>query len=431
MDLPSCTPHRGLSLAAAFNQNCRCVIVDEPALARGLKAALPILNEAAAAPVSGAGMFSATAIFLAREDVDQLSSTITAIERVTAMPAYQARVLSWADSIARIDHGPHGACMGYDFHLDEAGPKLIEINTNAGGLMLNAVLARIARACCSEAQQMAVGCPDPAALVETIIDMFLNEWRSQRDTLELKTIAVVDDHPNSQYLALEFRLFAELFKRHGLHAVIADAASLTLRDSVLYGGDVPIDLVYNRLTDFALSAPQHASLRDAYARGAVVVTPNPRIYALYADKRNLSLLTDRSFLDSLQAPSGTIDRIANGIPQTLLVTPELAPRFWTERRHWFFKPVMGFGGRGAYRGDKLTKRVFEEIVRGGYIAQMRVEPAKRANPEKGSQPLKYDLRCYVYRGEIQLIAARLYQGQTTNFRTPGGGFAPVFYALTD
>jgi hypothetical protein len=27
---------------------------------------------------------------------------------------------------------------------------------------------------------------------------------------------------------------------------------------------------------------------------------------------------------------------------------------------------------------------------------------------------------------VQWIAARLYQGQTTNFRTPGGGFAPVY-----
>jgi hypothetical protein len=26
---------------------------------------------------------------------------------------------------------------------------------------------------------------------------------------------------------------------------------------------------------------------------------------------------------------------------------------------------------------------------------------------------------------VQLLAARLYQGQTTNMRTPGGGFAPV------
>jgi hypothetical protein len=41
--------------------------------------------------------------------------------------------------------------------------------------------------------------------------------------------------------------------------------------------------------------------------------------------------------------------------------------------------------------------------------------------------LKYDVRCFVYAGKIQLLAARLYQGQATNFRTPGGGFAPVFY----
>jgi hypothetical protein len=40
--------------------------------------------------------------------------------------------------------------------------------------------------------------------------------------------------------------------------------------------------------------------------------------------------------------------------------------------------------------------------------------------------MKADLRAYVYQAHVQLLAARLYQGQTTNFRTPGGGFAPVF-----
>ena len=46
---------------------------------------------------------------------------------------------------------------------------------------------------------------------------------------------------------------------------------------------------------------------------------------------------------------------------------------------------------------------------------------------EGAEPqsLKFDVRCYVYDGHIQLVAARLYQGQTTNFRTPGGGFALV------
>jgi hypothetical protein len=40
--------------------------------------------------------------------------------------------------------------------------------------------------------------------------------------------------------------------------------------------------------------------------------------------------------------------------------------------------------------------------------------------------LKLDIRNYIYNGRVQLLAARLYEGQTTNFRTPGGGFAPVF-----
>jgi hypothetical protein len=39
---------------------------------------------------------------------------------------------------------------------------------------------------------------------------------------------------------------------------------------------------------------------------------------------------------------------------------------------------------------------------------------------------KTDVRLFTYDGEILLIAARLYEGQVTNFRTPGGGFAPVF-----
>ena len=45
-----------------------------------------------------------------------------------------------------------------------------------------------------------------------------------------------------------------------------------------------------------------------------------------------------------------------------------------------------------------------------------------------AQALKFDLRAYTYAGDVMWMAARLYQGQTTNFRTPGGGFAPVFSA---
>jgi hypothetical protein len=39
--------------------------------------------------------------------------------------------------------------------------------------------------------------------------------------------------------------------------------------------------------------------------------------------------------------------------------------------------------------------------------------------------LRVDVRNFVHREVTWLRAARLYRGQTTNFRTPGGGFAPV------
>jgi hypothetical protein len=71
--------------------------------------------------------------------------------------------------------------------------------------------------------------------------------------------------------------------------------------------------------------------------------------------------------------------------------------------------------------------VWLEIIRGGYVAQEFAAPGERMVKLDGTpQVRKTDVRLYVYDGQLLLTAARLYQGQTTNFRTPGGGFAPVF-----
>jgi hypothetical protein len=168
-------------------------------------------------------------------------------------------------------------------------------------------------------------------------------------------------------------------------------------------------------------------LREAYLADAVVLTPHPQAHALYADKRNLVALSDEAWL--MEIGVGEEDRqiLAAGIPRTAEVLPEDAASFWASRKQWFFKPAAGYGSKAAYRGDKLTKRVFEDIARGGYVAQALVPPSERRLLVDGvERDLKLDLRCYVYRGEVQLVSARLYQGQTTNFRTPGGGFAAVF-----
>jgi hypothetical protein len=345
---------------------------------------------------------------------------------VVALPEYVERVFSAAPPIARHATAAQGVFLGYDFHLGASGPQLIEINTNAGGGLLNAVLARAQHACCERSECLLPGLLAGDAPEHLFVEMFLDEWRSERGKLPLATVAIVDDAPQTQYLYPEFVLFQRLFERHGLRAVICDAQDLEFRHGRLCHGELAIDLVYNRLTDFALEQPQHIALRESWLAGAIVMTPHPRAHALYADKRNLVVLSNDDLLSSWGVEAETRAVLAATIPRTEAVRAEFAEDYWARRRQLFFKPALGFGSKAAYRGDKLTRRVFDEILAGDYVAQALVPPSLR-HLEVAGQPaeLKLDLRNYVYRGRVQLVSARLWQGQTTNFRTPGGGFAPV------
>jgi hypothetical protein len=239
-------------------------------------------------------------------------------------------------------------------------------------------------------------------------------------------VAIVDDRPHEQYLYPEFLLARRLFAKHGIDAVIADACRLAYQRGRLTVDGQPVDLVYNRLVDFPLERPEHDALRAAYADGAAVVTPNPHVHALYADKRNLTLLCDQVALRSWGLPEEMITDLA-GIPTTVCVSPHNAQQLWDTRKRLFFKPAGGHGSKAVYRGDKVTKGVWAEVIRGEYVAQEFAPPGERMIRLDGApESRKADVRLYVYDGQLLLAAARLYQGQTTNFRTPGGGFAPVF-----
>ena len=131
-----------------------------------------------------------------------------------------------------------------------------------------------------------------AAAVETaFLAMFREEWRLARGAVPLTRIAIVDDSPERQFLYPEFLLFKALFTAAGIETVIADPQELSLCAGCLWRNELRIDLVYNRLTDFALDEPAHAVLRDAWLRDAAVVTPHSYAHALYADKHSSSLST--------------------------------------------------------------------------------------------------------------------------------------------
>jgi hypothetical protein len=407
----------------SLNRDCFCVSLDADALRRAIETdpaahGLHRLIEDRCPHV-----FAALPVFVSRRHVDAMADVIRAVESVAALPAYREAALEWAPVIARFDPGTPGAFMGYDFHLGADGPRLIEINTNAGGALLNTILARAQRACCEDIESLVTGPVPTADLERTFFEMFATEWqRAGRSGLPGR-IAIVDDAPEQQYLYPEFLLFAQLFRRFGVEAAVLDPAELSFAGGLLRDGHGPIDLVYNRLTDFSLDAPAYAALRDAYLSRAAVVTPHPQAHAIHADKRNLSLLTDAVRLRSWGVRESTLDTLLRGIARTEIVSASDSDRLWAARRGLFFKPATGYGSRAAYRGDKLTRRVWADILSGRYVAQELVPPdERRIGPESS---MKSDVRNYVYAGQVQLLAARIYQGQTTNFRTAGGGFAPV------
>lgn len=407
-----------------LNQSCFCITLDRDKLALQL-------DREAGEPGFFKGlteqrphMFSNVPVFLAASALAEMREIVGAIEATAQLPGYRDAVLAWAPKISREDHGPAGALMGYDFHLDDDGPKLIEVNTNAGGAFLNALLASAQKACCGD-----VAIQDEDQLIgsfgERIAAMFLEEWRLQRGSGSPATIAIVDDSPLEQYLYPEFVLARQMLAKHGMDAVIGDAGALQYLGNELFLDGRRIDLVYNRLVDFTLDGPEHAALRAAYEDGSVVVTPNPHHHALLANKRNLTLLSDPVALNRFGLSPPMMKRLAS-VPLTRLVTQDNADSFWQSRKGLFFKPLSGHGSKAVYRGDKLTKSVWAEIARGDYVAQTFAAPGQRLirfDGEPASR--KLDIRLYTYKADPLLVAARLYQGQTTNFRTPGGGFAPV------
>lgn len=422
--LPEALP---ASIAEQLNRACACRFLDQQKLQQQLELDPALRGLAAEIAATRPNLFSATMVFITPQQRQQIQQIISAVERVVALPGWQQQALAQAPDIARLNHGAHGVFFGYDFHLSDSGPQLIEINTNAGGAFLNHILANAQSACCREIQPLLQAASSDNPLPEKWLQMLWQEWRSQRKSDRPRSIAIIDDAPTTQYLYPEFLLFQQLFQQAGVHCVIAAPEDLRWQHGQLWHADLAIDLVYNRLTDFYLEQPQYQALREAYQSGAVVLTPHPRAHALYADKRHLVQLCNPERLSriGLDRSGGAI--LQAGVPETILVTGESADHLWATRKQWFFKPHHGFGSRAAYRGDKLTQRVWQEILVGDYVAQRIAPPSQRlVAVEDVTDELKLDVRAYTYRGEIQLLAARLYSGQTTNFRTPGGGFAPVF-----
>ncbi len=420
------------AIADALNRHCHCINVDHDRLQASLESRFGETGVWARLQESHPHLFADAPVFIASEQLLAMQAIVDAIASVVSLDAFQRRALDWAPAIARHDQGTQGVFCGYDFHLTNDGPRLIEINTNAGGAMLLLHLADAQQACCDAVENLVVGRTDVTGVEDLFIDMFRHEHDAVTSEGILQRVAIVDEDPDQQFLSPEFRLFQQVFRRNGIDAIVAAPDRFVMSSGNLQVDGMDIDLVYNRLTDFYLQSDACQALREAYYNNAAVITPSPRTHAIFANKRNLTLLSDRAWLRNANVDDDTIATLAAGVPKTECVVPRAADDLWSRRKQLYFKPACGFGSRGTYKGAKLTRKTWAGIVDRDYIAQQLVPPSERLVIDAGSErALKLDMRCFTYAGDIQLLGARLYRGQTTNFRTSGGGLASVFTTRTD
>ncbi len=314
-----------------------------------------------------AGLLAEQALLVPAAVLDQLRRAVAALDQFLRRQAPAAA---------------RPGVLGYDFHLGPNGPRLIEVNTNPGGLLL--VLAQ------QRAWSRLHPDVEPAGLdAPRAEDLALRAFAGSA-----RHLAVVDDMPEQQFLYPEFLMYRRGFARLGIDAQIVDGRHWP-------GG---FDGAYNRLTDFALDRPEHAALAIACRSGQVTLIPDPASHQAFADKRRLADLSADPLCGAWVAP------VFQGAWKST----------WTVRHGLFFKPFFGYGGRGGYRGDKISRVTWERLDPATTLAQALVPPSVLDNG------FKVDIRAYVDQGNVLAFGARLYQGQITNFRTPGGGLAAVF-----
>lgn len=345
------------------------------------------------------GLVADYAVVMPSRTADAVAAAVAVLDRTIRRPEVRHEALALAGHPDLAGRVPLSGPLCFDFHLTALGPRLIEINTNPGGLLIAAAVTRAAGL---------------SAEVRAAALAFAGEGRR---------VAIVDDVPERQFLWPEFLMYRRLFQEDGRQAAIIHGGDLRCGSDGLTAGEGAFDTVYNRLTDFHFTAPDHAALAQAWREDAARFVPDPAAHAAFSDKRLLSLLSRAGMLRALGVPAPDAEAVAALVPATVAVDPLAAEALWQRRRQLFFKPATGHAGKAAYRGDKISRATWDGLPLAHYVAQEVVPPSRLATAD--GAVFKADMRAFALDGRLVLLAARLYHGQTTNFRTPGGGFAAV------
>ncbi len=308
---------------------------------------------------------------------------------------------------ARLDPDWPSMLMGFDFHLTPQGPRLIEINNNAGGLFVGTSSS-------GEDQWI----PQPSheelqgSLQQRLLDMFAPDWHR---------IAIMDENVREQFMFPEMQAYARLLNAHGRRCWLVSPEELELSGSEIRFRGERVDAIYNRHTDFYLESPALRHVRSAFLAGAVALNPYPRSYALVGDKRRMVDWWREGWLEQC-LPSKMVALVRRLTPETHRLDEVDKQWVWHHRKRFVFKPAARHGGKGVLLGRSMSRRRFDMLDPHETIVQQYVPPSR---VEIEGRLLKLDVRLFMHGTRLIALAGRVWLGQVTNFRVAGTGWVSL------
>lgn len=347
----------------------------------------------------GGNAISSFHIELPQSVLDQAQKIVQAFFRLRNHPNYQLFVRSQTPDLEIKKN--FSILMSYDFHLTADGLKLIEINTNASSSLLFTHLY--------EMQGFA-----SAAWGGSFLTEIKSTFETELNFLQSVTTpqaCIIDEKPLEQKMYIEFELYKSLLKSWGWGCEIQDIDLLREPQNFHF--------IYNRSTDFYFE--KHPALKKLYEESNICFSPNPHEYALLADKQRMIDMSIENHHHAWGTPPADRDLILQTLPKCFDSATTEMEELWTKRKNLFFKPKSAYGGKMAYRGSSISRKTFETMKPGEFLAQEYIPAPELSNGDD----FKFDLRFYAYQDRIQLVGARVFKGQLTNFREVGSGIATV------
>jgi len=315
---------------------------------------------------------------------------------------YIAALKEQLPATASAMHDEASMLMGYDFHLTDDGPRLIEINNNAGGLYIGG----------NTWMKQPMIAELKGTLEERLLQMFPDAWQS---------IAIMDEDVANQYMYPEMNFYADLLRQAGRTVFIVNPENIQLKDDGVYVKEQRLDGIYNRHTDFYLDTPELAHIRTALMAGQVALNPHPRSYALLGDKSRMVDWWHQGLLDDCM-PADDVAFIRHVVPEIHALSGCDKAQLWQARKAWVFKPAARHGGKGVVLGKAMSRKRFESLDVESTVVQSYVPPSQ---VEYDGVPYKFDVRLYMHGETLIAVAGRLWRGQVTNFREDGSGWVSL------